>query len=323
MTPPRREWPAAGGPEALAAELAETGIAWRHAPHLVAEVDREPWTVAERLLGERPLLLERQPIRPMAGGRSFASGNMAAPFHTDSQAFLGVPPHLQLMACRRAAARGGENLYLDAWALLARIEREDPELLERLFDTPRRFPFVFGDVFAPTVALRAGCLVFTHTSRPLPGDPVARRLEAFVTSAAPIELRAEAGDVVVIHNHRLLHGRRAFVDPGRVFTRLLVWRAAPGPAPAPWTEKARSASAAAGPAPLPADVSPEVRRRLAVVLELLRGVAPGALSAREGVSEPELYRWRDAVLGAGTAALSAISAPGPAAGPAAVEGGRG
>ena len=36
--------------------------------------------------------------------------------------------------------------------------------------------------------------------------------------------------------------------------------------------------------------------RLGVVLELLRGVPPGVLSAREGVAEPELYRWRDAVL---------------------------
>ena len=45
------------------------------------------------------------------------------------------------------------------------------------------------------------------------------------------------------------------------------------------------------------DAGDESRRHhLGVVLELLRGVPPGALSAREGVPEPEIYRWRDAVL---------------------------
>jgi hypothetical protein len=209
------------------------------------------------------------------------------------------------MACRRPAAHGGESLYLDAWTLVERIEREDPELLERLFDTPRRFPFVFGDVCAPTLALRGGCLVFTHTARPLPDDPVAGRLQAFVASSTPVELRAVAGDVVVIHNHRVLHGRRAFEDPARTFTRLLVWRAAPWPAPVRWMEKARSAASAPGRAAIGGgDESPEVRRRLGVVLELLRGVAPGALSAREGVAEPEIYRWRDIALRAGTAGLA-------------------
>jgi gamma-butyrobetaine dioxygenase len=289
VTPARWEWDAGAGPERLLAQLAEQGLCWVHAPELADTAERDPWGAAERLLGERPLLLERQPIRAVPGGRSFASSRMETPFHSDSQMFLGVPPHVQVMACHRAAREGGEGLYLDTWALLDRVERVDPELLGLLFTEPRRLPFVFGDAFGPTVSHRGGSLVFTHSPRPLPGDEVASHLQRFVDAAPVLEVRAAPGDVVVIHNHRLLHGRRAFEDEGRSFTRLLVWRRAPWPAPTRWLERAESG----GPA---VTMPPEVSRRLGVILDLLRGVPAGVLSAREGVPESELYAWRDAAL---------------------------
>ena len=300
MTAPRRwDWDAGAGPEHLVAELAATGLAWIHAPGLVEAAERDPWAAAARILGERPELVERQPIRAIPGGRSFSSGTMAAPFHSDSQMCLGVPPHVQLMACRRPAESGGENLYFDTWPLLGRIEGEAPDLFGRLFETSRRIPFVFGDVFGPTVSVRGGSLVFTHSAIPEEGDDVARDLRSFVESAPPIEVRAEAGDVVAIHNHRVLHGRRAFSDPAREFLRLLVWRRAAFPAPEAWRERARRT----GPGD-PADLSdPAARRRLGVVLELLRGAPAGVLSAREGLPEPQLYRWRDEAL---TSALVAL-----------------
>jgi hypothetical protein len=40
-----------------------------------------------------------------------------------------------------------------------------------------------------------------------------------------------------------------------------------------------------------------------VVLELLRGVAPGVLASRERIPEAVLYRWRDAALAAAGRAL--------------------
>jgi hypothetical protein len=241
---------------------------------------------------------------------------MAAPFHSDSQMFLGVPPHVQVMACRAAAALGGESLYLDTWALLDHLQQEAPALATRLFEVCRRFPFVFGDVFGPTASLRGGSLVFTHTARPLAGDAVAADLAPQLAAIPCLEVPAAAGDLIVIHNHRLLHGRRAFEDVGRSFTRLLVWRQGPWPAPTRWRERAEAAQrlhadrlreappgvrvAYGLAAPTPA----EVGRRLGLVLELLRGVPAGVLSARENVPEPELYRWRDAVLEGAASSLS-------------------
>jgi hypothetical protein len=322
MTPERWDWDPTSGPSRLTGALAEAGLAWIRAPELAEAAPREPWACAERLLGERAVLLERQPIRAVPGGRSFASSRMAAPFHSDSQSFLGQPPHVQVMACRSAADAGGQCLYLDTWALLDRLEREDPDLLARLFATPRRFPFVFGDVFGPTVSLRGGSLVFTHTARPMADDAVAARLQPFVDSAEVIEVDAAAGDLIVIHNHRLLHGRRAFGDERRAFTRLLVWRHEPWPAPARWRERAEVEAHALAerlreaPAPvreaygLGVAASVEVQRRLDAALDLLRGVPAGVLSAREAVPEPELYRWRDCVLRGAAAALASAPASG-------------
>jgi hypothetical protein len=316
MTPARWDWDAVAGPRRVVAELGETGVAWLRAPELVEAVDRDPWAAAERLLGERPLLVERQPIRATPGGRSFSSGCMAAPFHSDSQTFLGVPPHAQVMACRAAAEAGGESLYLDTWTLLDRAEREAPPLAGQLFEVCRRFRFVFGDLVGPTVSVRGDSLVFTHSPRPLPDDPVAAGVASLIEAIPHLELRAEAGDLMVIHNHRLLHGRRAFADERRAFTRLLVWRRAPWPAPPRWIERAAAAArrhavllreapvevrTAFGLGEPPSDV---VRRRLGIVLEVLRGVPAGLLSVREAVPEPELYRWRDAVLGGAADALS-------------------
>jgi gamma-butyrobetaine dioxygenase len=292
----RWEWTAAEGPSRLERELTRDGIAWLSAAEIVEAASHDPWAAATALLGERPLLLEKQPIRAVPGGRSFASGSMAAPFHSDSQQCLGVPPHVQVMACRNAASAGGESLYLDTWSVLERIAAEDPDLLGGLFETSRSFPFVFGDLRGTTLSLRGGSLVFTHTAFPEADDAVAARLWPYLERVPAIEVRALAGDVIVIHNHRMLHGRRAFDDPRREFVRLLVWRHAPYLAPAAWQGRARVEGGESA-------ADPEARRRLGVVLELLRGVPPGMLSLREGISEPQLYSWRDAALATALRAL--------------------
>jgi gamma-butyrobetaine dioxygenase len=297
----RWDWDRSTGPARLCAELDHTGIAWLRAPELVTLAERDPWAAAECLLGERALLIERQPIRAVPGGRSFAAGCMAAPFHTDSQMLMGVPPHVQVMACRAPAEVGGESLYLDTWTLLERLAADDPALLEQLFSVPRHLPFVFGDVHGPSLSLRGGSLVFTHTPRPRPEDEVARALASHLDATPYYALRAEAGDVLVIHNHRMLHGRRAFDDDRRSFVRVLAWRQRPWPAPARWVERATAIENTRGAGTLGAAIRAAVSsdpsaQRLGVVLEMLRGVPPGVLSAREGIPEPELYAWRDAVL---------------------------
>lgn len=233
----------------------------------LARVD--PWACAERLLGARPRMVEKQFIRPVEGAKTFAAGVDAAPLHTDSQQYAGRPPRVQVMVCEAQAERGGETVLVDTRALLARLTDVDPSLHAALHETPRRMRFYFGDLFCPTVVRDGTESWFTHPPVCEPDDPVGQRLQAALREAPLVLLHPRAGDVLVVDNHRMLHGRRAFQDRRRAFLRLLVWT---GP---------------------PVD---EAERRLLVVLEMVRGVPPSRLAAREGVPEALLYRWRDAAL---------------------------
>lgn len=266
----------------------------------------DPWSLVESLTGERPLVLERQPIRPIESGRSFASTRVFTPLHTDSQDLVGTPPGLQVMFCRRAAPHGGETILLDTWALLGAIERSDPSLYRALFSEVRSIPFYFGTVRSTTVARKGGALVFTWSPMP-PEDAIGRALAAHLERAPVQSIAVATGDTLLVDNHRMLHGRRAFEGNERELTRLLAWMRVPFASPSAllssadtWGPRLQSANH---------DRSPAVGPRLAVVLEMLTGVPPAKLAAREGVSEATLYGWRTEALSAAERALAALSAP--------------
>jgi len=278
---------------------------------------RDPWGYAEQLIGVRPRMVERQPIKAVEGGRSFASSSRFTPLHTDSQLYDGAPPDLQIMACLHADGAGGASLLLDTWPLLEAIEAADPPLFEALFSTVVEHPFVFGDLAGPTAALRGGALAFTHSPR-FTEHEVGKRLEPWLRRAALVETTVQAGEILLADNRRALHGRTAFHDPRREFTRLLVWL------PAPLARHPRFEALALDRQPrvarATAAATPEVRRRfglagaplpaaeekLTLVLAMLRGAAPGGLAARYKVPEPLFYTWRDEAL---RAALAALDAP--------------
>lgn len=279
------------------------------------DAGRDPWGYAERLLGVRPRMVERQPIKAVEGGRSFASTSRFTPLHSDSQLFDGGPPDLQVMACLHADEGGGESLLLDTWPLLEAIEQHDPRLFAALFQASRVHPFVFGDVVGPTVALRGGSLAFTHSPRSAE-QPVGQLLAPWLERFPPRTAAVKAGETLLVDNRRALHGRRAFTDPRREFTRLLVWL------PAPLARHPRHEALAAGVAAQggrsldgasaeerrraghPGEALPGAEEKLQLVMAMLRGAPPGGLAARHRVPEPALYAWRDEALRAALEALA-------------------
>lgn len=305
--------------DGLRAELAARGYAVVRGRDDLREATTSPWAFAERLLGARPVMLEQQPIRAVPGGRSFASSRGFTPLHSDSQLHLGSPPDAQVMVCHQHAAAGGETLLLDTWSLLDDLRRDDPALLRALFEVPRRIPFVFGDVYGPTVSLRGGALCFTHSPMAPSPDALSQALDARLRARAKVELSVRSGEVLVVDNRRMLHGRKGFDDTARWFTRLLAWL----PGPLGEHPGYTAAAGAVGPsAAVAAEADPRVRarfgvlappapsaqERLEVVLALLRGVAPGLLAQQRGVPEPVLYQWRDAALRGALSSLDATDA---------------
>jgi hypothetical protein len=255
----------------LIEHVATTGFAVVHRPDWVAAVAASPWEVA-RAIDPLVTMVERQPIKPVAHGRSFASRTGDAPLHTDSQLFLDLPARYQILACVRPAAQGGETLLVDGYAL----PHDDAA-----FRDVRVLRFVFGDVRATRVSSACESVLVTHT----PHDRV---------TARPTVVALRAGDVIVVDNHRMLHGRTAFDDPHRELQRILAWSPRAFAMPPALLERARREGT---PPRRLADDEPmpplEVMRP--IVEEMLRGVPPGVLAARHRVPEAHLYVYRDRI----------------------------
>jgi hypothetical protein len=277
------------------AAVVPLATAWSTTPELLREATAaSPFSFAARLLGVEPLLVERQPIRPIDGGRSFASTRVDTPLHTDSQMFLGMSATLQILVCVKPAARGGESVLVDGARLLARLERDDPALASALFDVDRVQRFYFGDVPGPTVALRGGHLAWTCAPIGMAGgDRIASALAQALASEPAIQHPLRPGDALVASNHRMLHGRRPF-EGDRELVRLLVWLERPLAADPRHVARARELS------PPPA---PMTFTRLRAVLSILRGVPPAKVASDARIPESTLYAWRESFTRAGLTGL--------------------
>ncbi len=266
---------------------------WRE-PAWVDAVAGAPWEVARAVaarLGAEVEMLERQPIRPIEGGRSFAANDGPAPFHTDSQLFRGRPAHLQVLLCVRPAERGGTSLVADTHALRDEVAVADPALHDALHRVPRSFPFVFGDFVATTVAAVDDDVFFTHSPRA--NDPIGAALARYLTRLEHARIDLTAGDVLVVDNHRCLHGRTAFSGGARELQRLLLWLKRPW-APSPELERARQLGQSPRRSGIDAAIHAiDAGRRQRLVAEMRRGTPPGILSKQSGLPEAWLYVFRD------------------------------
>lgn len=265
--------------------------AWSTSPVQLRELAAQsPFAVASRLLGVEPLLVERQPIRPLPGGRSFASTSVDTPLHTDSQMFLGMPAAIQILICVNPAPKGGESILVDGASVLSRLERDHPALSNALFDVDRVQRFYFGEVRGPTVARRGGHLTWTVAPGHLgAGDDVGRDLAGVIAREPALVHALRPGEALVASNHRMLHGRRPF-EGERELVRLLVWLEHPLASDPRHLARAKELSS---------PLEPQASLRLRAVLAILRGVPPAKVAGDVGVSEPVLYGWRDAFIRGG------------------------
>ena len=265
------------------------------------QAEDSAWDLAARITGCAPRMVERQRIRAVPNGKSFASTEIDTPLHNDLQLYLGRLADLQILACVRPAERGGESALLDTRPLLRELEASEPGLFSALFEVARRFPFVAGSVDSPTVALFDDRLAFLHSPRLAPGDLVGERIREAVNRRQPVRFAIAAGEILVVDNHRTLHGRAAFEGGDRELIRLLVWL--PDPcgrvAPSDWVARASRSPAR----PSTVELSPAAAQRLDLVLRMIAGTSPGALARATPGGEGELYRMRDVALRAALEAL--------------------
>ena len=147
--------------------------------------------------------------------------------HTDLP-YREVPPGVQFNLCVVADATGGESIVTDGFAIAEELRRDHPAAFELLttVDVPVGW---FHDSYdlrwsSPPIELDSDDNL--HMIRYAPGltgpisaDPgtsreTYRAFQLMTTLAADrrleISLRLEPGDLLAMHNHRVLHGRRPF-----------------------------------------------------------------------------------------------------------------
>jgi gamma-butyrobetaine dioxygenase len=167
---------------------------------------------------------------PSASNLAFTDAGLAP--HSDNP-YRDPVPGLQLLHCLAAASAGGETRLVDGFAAAEALRAADPEGFAVLAQTPVRFawgdganelqtalPVITCDADGKITAIR-----FNHRAFKAIAAPPAQRSRwraAYRALGALIEapdsgiaFRLGAGDLVIMDNTRVLHGRRAFSDdPG-------------------------------------------------------------------------------------------------------------
>ena len=149
--------------------------------------------------------------------------------HSDLASY-SWPPSFQLLHYLLNEVTGGETILVDGWSVLAELQREDPESYDLLARVPVAFKIFSAthDTYAeePIVQLhpdgRVRVFRFSNqTAQPLRISP--ETVEPFYRAYKKlgrliledrfgVKIKALSGDMVTIHNHRILHGRTAY-DP--------------------------------------------------------------------------------------------------------------
>jgi [2-(trimethylamino)ethyl]phosphonate dioxygenase len=153
---------------------------------------------------------------------------MALGNHTDNP-YRDPVPQLQLLHCLDAAEEGGESVVVDGFAVADRLRREAPDAFAILAHTPVQFRYVERGVVdlrhtSPLIELdvTGGVRVIRYNNRSIgPLDIDADEVPAFYAAyrrfarllhdpSMTVGFRLKPGDLFIVDNRRVLHGRRGF-----------------------------------------------------------------------------------------------------------------
>ncbi len=169
----------------------------------------------------------------------YSHGTGGGDLHTDGTYMHLLPPDLIALCCIRPAHDGGDTLLVDGHAIIEALAPPARAALSRLhhFDTDGqvpgtatlRRPIVGGDRATRRLHYLRRYIESGHAAAraPLDAASVAAMDQLDALAARPewrTRLRLRGGDLLLVDNHRMLHGRTAFTDapgaPGRLLLRL-------------------------------------------------------------------------------------------------------
>jgi gamma-butyrobetaine hydroxylase len=167
----------------------------------------------------------------MDDANSVAYTNLPLVVHTD-EGYRDPAPTVQLQHFLRADAKGGESTLTDGFAVAEAMRAEYPEQFALLANTMLDFHFADKtaehSATAPVVSLHPDKSIrairySNHSALPflLPFDQMTAYYDAYrifgrLRESAEFQLRLHmgAGDLYIVDNHRVMHGRTGFSSGG-------------------------------------------------------------------------------------------------------------
>jgi len=161
--------------------------------------------------------------------------------HTDGFAYGDRYPDYFLLSCAHASPEGGESYLVDGEAVVDHLAGRPGgrDVVQRLQDVAidQTEPGMQRSVTPVIRRTAAGRLMLRRFPYQRPADDSAdpvcdaamidawRDAIATAGNAAP-RFKLQAGDVVVVDNYRMMHGREAYADLDRLMWRVWVWTTA-------------------------------------------------------------------------------------------------
>jgi len=170
-------------------------------------------------------------VRSVVNPSNLAYTGLGLGGHTDNP-YRDPAPTLQLLHCLSSSAGGGENTLVDGFRVAEELRARDPAGFELLTRHPIRFRYADDttqlETEAPVIALDARgdvSAIRFNTRSTAPFRVPADELEAYYNAyqafgrlleedAFRIRFKLEPGDLFVVDNLRVLHGRTAYSEAG-------------------------------------------------------------------------------------------------------------
>ncbi|MEM8500472.1 MAG: TauD/TfdA family dioxygenase [Pseudomonadota bacterium] len=165
------------------------------------------------------------------GGYNIALTSLALPPHSDL-ASMSHPPSLQGLHMISNQCSGGESIIVDGWAVAESLRAEHPDWFDLLCTTS--VPFRIFDrrhetrSFGPVISLNTANEIrgFRYSNQTMQALPLNTPcLDEFYKAYTELSrrilsakwqhlFRLNTGEMLLVHNHRVLHGRTAFRADG-------------------------------------------------------------------------------------------------------------
>ena len=166
---------------------------------------------SKEILSTLGQVIQKTEIRENPKSTRLLSSNQGMSFHTDHNA-----ANFTAWFCNSQSAKGGQSLLVDTKKILQNFSESSLSLLLEISVKTHQV-FYADNLSVPLLSINDSEQTSVYYAQWLVNNPACikhqKALEMFeqeIKSAEPIKILLSEGDLLIIDNHRMLHGREGF-----------------------------------------------------------------------------------------------------------------